>query len=139
MQIFINNEEVICSQKMTIKESLSNTSSVILNNVYPKSWENDKDYVSKFYMPKDYSHCIITDPNVTNEVIQETISYIPGRKNKFAGELLYCNINANIEIVHTTSRVGMYAVEITNDLQKIKNNTNTTLTYFYSNELPEFR
>lgn len=59
MKIYINNEEVVCSQKMTIKESLKNTSSVILNNVYPKSWETDKDYVSRFYMPKDYSHCII--------------------------------------------------------------------------------
>jgi hypothetical protein len=68
MQIFIDNEEVLCSQKMTIKEQLSNTSSVILNNVYPKSWENDKDYVSRFYMPKDYSHCIITDDNIQNEV-----------------------------------------------------------------------
>ena len=61
MKIYINNEEVVCSQKMTIKESLKNTSSVILNNVYPKSWETDKDYVSRFYMPKDYSHCKVID------------------------------------------------------------------------------
>lgn len=74
MNIYINNEEVVCNSKMTIKESLSNTSSVILNNVYPKSWENDRDYTSRFYMPKDYSHCVITDDNVTNEVIQETFN-----------------------------------------------------------------
>lgn len=67
MKIYINNEEVVCSQKMTIKESLKNTSSVILNNVYPKSWETDKDYVSRFYMPKDYSHCKVIDETNTSK------------------------------------------------------------------------
>ena len=65
MQIFINDEEVLCSSSMTIQKQLSNTSSVILNNVYPKSWEEDKDYVSRFYMPKDYSKCKIIDENIT--------------------------------------------------------------------------
>ena len=64
MKIYIDNEEVICSQKMTIKEQLKNTNSVILNNIYPKSWEQDKDYVSRFYMPKDYSHCKIIDESI---------------------------------------------------------------------------
>ena len=59
MKIYIDNEEVLCASKMNIKESLKNTNSVILNNVYPKSWESDKDYVSRFYMPKDYSQCIV--------------------------------------------------------------------------------
>ena len=138
MNIYINNEEVICSQKLTIKESLSNTSSVILNNVYPKSWELDRNYVDNFYMPKDYSHCVITDPNVTNEVIQETITYEPGRKNKFAGELDHCNINADLELISTTSRNAMYAVEITDDLIKIQNNGTSSITYYYTNKLPEY-
>ena len=138
MNIYINNEEVICSQKLTIKESLSNTSSVILNNVYPKSWELDRNYVDNFYMPKDYSHCVITDPNVTNEVIQETITYEPGRKNKFAGELDHCNINADLELISTTSRNAMYAVEITDDLIKIQNNGTSSITYYYINKLPEY-
>lgn len=64
MKIYINNEEVLCNSKLTIKKSLANTGSVILNNVYPKSWEQDKDYVSKFYMPKDYSPVKIIDENV---------------------------------------------------------------------------
>ena len=59
MKIYIDNEEVLCASKMNIKESLKNTNSVILNNVYPKSWESDKDYVSRFYMPKDYSKCLV--------------------------------------------------------------------------------
>ena len=70
MKIYINNEEVICNSKMTIKESLANTNSVILNNVYPKSWELDKDYVSRFYMPKDYSHCKIVNDNVTTKTYE---------------------------------------------------------------------
>mgnify|MGYP003300588272 CR=1 FL=1 len=61
MTITINNEEVLCSNDFTIKEEMLNTPSVILNNVYPKSWENDKDYVSRFYHPKDYSQCCIYD------------------------------------------------------------------------------
>lgn len=59
MKIYIDNEEVLCASKMNIKESLKNTNSVILNNVYPKSWESDKDYISRFYMPKDYSKCLV--------------------------------------------------------------------------------
>ena len=82
MKIYINNEEVLCASKMDIKESLKNTSSVILNNVYPKSWENDKDYVSRFYMPKDYSHCKIIDENITttSEVdLSNNILYLQNR------------------------------------------------------------
>lgn len=61
MKILINNEEVLCDKNITISEEMLNTSSVILNNVYPKSWEQDKDYVSRFYFPKDYSKCKIMD------------------------------------------------------------------------------
>ena len=51
----INNEEVIVSNNITIKEEFLNTSSVILNTVYPVTWEQDKDYVSRFYFPRDYN------------------------------------------------------------------------------------
>lgn len=59
IQIFINNEEVVSNKEFTIHEELLNTSSTILNNCYPKSWEATKDYVSNFYYPKDYSKCEI--------------------------------------------------------------------------------
>lgn len=55
IQMFIGNEEVVCQNQITISEEILTTSSTTLNNCYPKSWENDKDYVSKFYYPKDYS------------------------------------------------------------------------------------
>ena len=61
LRITIDNEEVVSNKNFTIEEEMLNTSSVILNNVYPKSWENDKDYTSRFYHPNDYSKCIIAD------------------------------------------------------------------------------
>ena len=61
MRIFINNEEVVCKNNLVIKEKMLSTSSTILNNCYPLSWEQDKDYTSRFYYPKDYSKCLIYD------------------------------------------------------------------------------
>ena len=59
LKIMINNEEVVSSKDFTIKEEMLSTSSTILNNAYPKTWELDKDYVSRFYYPEDYSKCTI--------------------------------------------------------------------------------
>lgn len=59
IQILINGEEVVCDKNLIIKEEMLTTPSIILNNVYPKSWENTKDYTSNFYYPKDYSMCKI--------------------------------------------------------------------------------
>lgn len=65
MKILINNEEVLCDKNIVIQEEMLNTSSVILNNVFPKSWETNKDYVTNFYYPPDYSKCLIYDDNNT--------------------------------------------------------------------------
>lgn len=59
IKMFINDEEVVSNKELSIKEEMLATPSTILNNCYPKSWENIKDYVSKFYYPRDYSRCII--------------------------------------------------------------------------------
>lgn len=61
MKVLIDNEEVLCDKNIEIKEEMLQTSSVILNNVYPANWENDKDYVSRFYYPPDYAKCKIYD------------------------------------------------------------------------------
>ena len=63
IKIYVDNTEVLCDKNIIIEEEMLNTSSVILNNVFPKSWENDKDYVSRFYYPPDYSKCLIYDDN----------------------------------------------------------------------------
>lgn len=59
IQAYINGEEVVSNKEFTIHEEILNTSSTILNNCYPKSWETTKDYVSSFYFPQDYSSCEI--------------------------------------------------------------------------------
>ena len=61
LKIYIADEEITCSNKIKITEELLTTSSAILNNCYPISWEEDKDYVSRFYFPRDYSRCEIYD------------------------------------------------------------------------------
>lgn len=55
MKMYIGNEEVLCDKDITINEEMLSTSSVILNNVFPKTWDDEKDYTSQFYFPKDYS------------------------------------------------------------------------------------
>ena len=61
MKIYIDGIEVLCDKDITITEEMLSTSSVILNNVFPKAWDTQKDYVSNFYFPKDYSKCLIKD------------------------------------------------------------------------------
>ena len=61
IKILINEEEVVSNSNLQIKEEMLSTSSTILKNCYPKSWENDKDYTSRYYYPKDYSKCEIYD------------------------------------------------------------------------------
>ena len=63
MKIYINNEEVLCDKNIVIEEEMLNTSSTILNNVYPKSWETAHDYTTNYYYPPDYSKCLIYDDN----------------------------------------------------------------------------
>ena len=63
IRMFINGEEVVCKNQFTITEEMLKASSTVLNNCYPKSWETDHDYVSKFYMPPDYSKCLIYKDN----------------------------------------------------------------------------
>lgn len=63
MNITIDGIDVVCSNDITIKQEILNTPSVILNNVYPKLWETDKDYTSRYYHPDDYSQCLIKDEN----------------------------------------------------------------------------
>ena len=41
IQVFINEEEVVSDKEFTITEEMLTTSSTILNNLYPKSWETN--------------------------------------------------------------------------------------------------
>lgn len=55
IHMYIAGEEVVCDKEIVVAEKLLNTNSTALYNCYPLSWEQDKDYVSRFYFPKDYS------------------------------------------------------------------------------------
>ncbi len=59
IKIFIADEEIEFNQNIQITEEMLTTSSVILDTCYPKKWEDDGDYISRFYLPKDYSRCEI--------------------------------------------------------------------------------
>jgi hypothetical protein len=74
IQIYINNEEVVSDKQINIKEEFLATSSTILNNVFPKSWLNDNDTVSRFYFPPDYSDCkILKEGNlIFNGIVKNT-------------------------------------------------------------------
>ena len=85
MKITINNEEVLCDKDFKIEEEMLNTSSVILNNVYPKTWEQDKDYTSRFYYPPDYSKC-----KIFNEI------YHPEEKSTASGTSFTLN---NVDLI----------------------------------------
>ena len=72
IKILINNEEVVCNNNIKIDEKMLSTSSTILKNCYPLSWEQDKDYTSRFYFPEDYSKCkIIEEKEVSAQIIGE--------------------------------------------------------------------
>ena len=55
LKMTIDNEEVVSKNNFSIKEEMLSASSTILNNTYPKTWEQDHDYTTRFYYPKDYS------------------------------------------------------------------------------------
>lgn len=59
IRMTIAGEEVVSDKEFTINEEMLSTSSTILNNCYPKAWEQDHDYTSRFYYPEDYSKCLI--------------------------------------------------------------------------------
>ena len=69
IKILINEEEVVSNSTLTIEEEMLSTSSTILKNCYPKSWEDDKDYVSRYYFPKDYSKCEIYEVDGADETL----------------------------------------------------------------------
>ena len=63
IQMFINGEEVVCDKTIEITEDILATSSTILKNCYPLSWETNHDYINNFYFPEDYSKCKILKNN----------------------------------------------------------------------------
>ena len=78
LKMTIDNEEVVSDKDITINEEMLSASSTILNNVYPKEWEEDKDYTSRFYYPQDYSKALIQRSYVTQEAEVGTTIQVNG-------------------------------------------------------------
>lgn len=87
LKMYIDGEQVVSNNNFQIKEEILSPSSAILNNVYPLSWEDDKDYTSRFYYPKDYSSFIL-----------ENYTHIPPE----SGLTTKITNNATIQNVDTT-------------------------------------
>lgn len=90
MRILIDNQEVVCSKNFTITQEMLSSPSVILNNVYPKAWEEDKEYTERFYYPKDYSKCLIY--NDEDELIFSGVVENTGEISLNPRDPHYCNI-----------------------------------------------
>ena len=103
LKMMIGDEEVVCDKNINIKEEMLSASSSILNNCYPKSWENDKDYVSRFYYPKDYSKCTIEKltPVIPKEYVR--VEYIQTTGTQFIDTGLFPGANLQVE---TSIEVG---------------------------------
>ena len=78
IKMFIGGEEVVSNKEFTINEEMLSASSTILNNCYPASWEETKDYVSNFYYPKDYSKFILGKGNFAYGTDQYSILSVSG-------------------------------------------------------------
>lgn len=90
MKIYIDGVEVLCDSDITIEQEFKNTSSVILNNVYPKSWEVDHDYVSNFYFPPSYAICTIYNDN--NDLLFSGVVKNTGEIELNPRQPHFCNI-----------------------------------------------
>ena len=122
LKVYIDNEEVVVNQNFTIQKHMLNTSSVILNNVCPKSWCENKDYTTNFYHPLDYSKCKIQDEIYHPEVPGETITtnntaYITGVDTTKQVELT--NIEGNTTQSGTPTPTTPQAVNVVSGEQDI--------------------
>ena len=129
MKILINNEEVLSGKDFTISEEMLNTSSVILNNVFPASWENDKDYVSRFYYPPDYSKCLIYDKYEEDEgtTVKGNDLTIDYDNSKLWEYRIYGNNNGLTGLQHITLNNTVYDINLGKNLFQKTNVINASL------------
>lgn len=114
IKMTIAGEEVVSDKEFTIKEEMLSTSSTILNNCYPKTWEATKDYVSNFYYPKDYSKCLIYKdvPILPKEYTQVDCIKLTGTQYIDTG--LYGNLET--ELVATAMRTTTGNMQLFGDI-----------------------
>ena len=114
IKMFIANEEVVSQNEFTINEEMLSASSSILNNCYPKSWEETKDYVNNFYYPKDYSKFLLENGNFlhgdTQYSIIEVVGTNPNYETNIEKEL------ASLEIKGKTEQYSTPTYNVPSDL-----------------------
>ena len=154
MKIYIDGTEVLCDKDITITEEMLSTSSVILNNVFPKAWDDSKDYTSNYYFPKDYSKCIIrNDKEITYEILGETTQHgtptpdnpkdiktktgtiqerIDGKKYTFhLGDIELCQIGEHQDKIYKNSN-GKWILH--KEITKVVLNGSETNWYYVSSQ-----
>ncbi len=98
IKVLIDNQEVLCDKNITINEEMLNTSSVILNNVFPKTWDTSKDYTTNFYYPSDYSKCLIYDVQPTKVPSEyQEVEYIESSGTQYIDTGMNLNQNNGVE------------------------------------------
>lgn len=103
IRMTIAGEDVVSNKEFTINEEMLATSSTILNNCYPKTWETNHDYVSNFYYPQDYSKCLIYDekPILPKEYTQ--VDYIQSTGTQYIDLGIKGNENTKINAKYMAS------------------------------------
>lgn len=99
MKIYIDGVEVVCDSDLSIVQEFKNTSSVILNNVYPKSWEVDHDYTSNFYFPPSYSICnIYQEHEAILPIGYQEVDYIESSGTQYIDTGMKLNQDSGVEL-----------------------------------------
>lgn len=140
MRITIDNEEVLTDKSFTINEEMLNTSSVILNNVFPKTWEQDKDYVSRFYYPKDYSKCLIVNTPRENKTETRTGSNFQFDIDSPTRYITDFNIEGNTEQQGTPTPTSPQEVKVVKgesllDFSNYTSISGTGTTFSFTNDI----
>lgn len=137
LKITIDNEEVLSNKDFTITEEMLNTPSVVLDNVYPKSWEQDKDYTTRFYHPNDYSKCIIEDitPLLPTEYTQ--LDYIQSSGSQYIDTGMKFNQNSGVEmqisdLVYRNTKIFGSRSSATSNNYSILSTSTTVVLDFYN-------
>lgn len=136
LKMYVDNEEVLSNNDISIKEEILSPSSTILNNLYPKAWEQDKDYVSRFYYPKDYSKFVL---NNYTHILPESGSYATISKT---GQIQNVDTTKEVELTKldgdtnqysTTGKNFLYPHHTGEDITQPKTINNVVFTPHYEN------
>lgn len=93
IKMIIGGEEVVSNKEFTINEEMLSASSTILNNCYPKSWEDNKDYTSNFYYPKDYSKFLLGEGEFLHGITEYSMLKTSGNNQANYNEFILRRIS----------------------------------------------